>query len=216
MSCMKASEYNNGAVRGLGCFKDIDIYNGKPEGTRDIMALIKTLNNPGGLWTWQCEVTHLQRDLLSTALSSLFPFSAPSFYPPSFLFFLLFFTFFFYHTSYKLFPSFPSPTPSVFMQLHQLRWRMSATTIMPFEGTTEDEERDWTRGAGGGGPSEKRRPSFLADGWRLDGQMKHPMESKHETFCIVLHQTTARWDHINSQSVCLLSRCSQLIGPTMN
>lgn len=25
-----------------------------------------------------------------------------------------------------------------------------------------------------------------------------------------------RWDHINSQSVCLLSCCSQLIGPTMN
>lgn len=51
MSCVKASEYNNGAVRGLGCFKNIDIYNGKPEGTRDIMALIKTLSNPGGLWT---------------------------------------------------------------------------------------------------------------------------------------------------------------------
>lgn len=107
MSCMKASEYNNGAVRGLGCFKHIDIYNGKPEGTRDIMALIKTPNNPGGLWTWRCEVTHLQWDLLSTALSSLFSFPLPhlSIHPHVFFFVYCFshFYLYFYPTSYKLF-----------------------------------------------------------------------------------------------------------------
>ncbi len=42
---------------------------------------------------------------------------------------------------------------------------MSATAIMPFEGTTEHEERDWT-GEGaclGGSAKRKKEPSFLAD-----------------------------------------------------
>lgn len=95
---------------------------------------------------------------------------------------------------------------------------MSATAIMPFKGTTEDEERGLDRRGGRGlGQRQLKEGAvlgLLAE--ELADRRERPMESKHETFCIVPHQTTERWDHINSQSVCLLSRCSQLIGPTMN
>lgn len=42
---------------------------------------------------------------------------------------------------------------------------MSATTIMPFEGTTEDEGRDWTGEGGvchGAGPREKKGAVVLS------------------------------------------------------
>lgn len=190
------------------------------------MGLTKSPNNSGGLWSRHCYVTICSK-ICSQLLCLLFSFPLPlpfprSVSPLSCLFFFYSFSHFSFsypHTSNQLFSFFPSPTLSIFTQLHQLRWRMSATTIMPFEGTTEDEGRDWT-GEGacvmGQGPSEKRSRCSWPTGRRIDGQTKRPMESKHETFCIVLHQTTERWDHINSQSVCLLSRCSQLIGPTMN
>lgn len=59
---------------------------------------------------------------------------------------------------------FPSFALSAFMQLHQLRRHMSATAIMPSEGTTEDGEGDWTgdrRRVLGAEPSEVQ--------WRKEG-----------------------------------------------
>lgn len=120
-------------LESMACCKNIDIYQGMLEGTQDIMGLTKSPNNSGGLWTWHCYVTICTK-IFSQLLCLLFSFPLPLPFPWSVS----------PHTSNQLFSFFPSPTLSIFTQLHQLRWRMSATTIMPFEGTTEDEGRDWT------------------------------------------------------------------------
>lgn len=121
------------------------------EGTQDIMGLIESTPNSGGLWTLRdCLCLYL----FSTALSSL------SLFPSIFHHFFIF-SFFSSSTLYFFFLF--RPSSPVLTQLHQLRRHMSATVIMPSEGTKEGG--DWT-GEGGvslGGAERKKEPSFKAD-----------------------------------------------------
>lgn len=56
---------------------------------------------------------------------------------------------------------------------------------------TDGRERRGEGGVGyGTGPSEERSGRPNPTGQRTDAQTKRPMESKHETFYVVLHQTT--------------------------
>lgn len=150
------------------CCKNIDIYHGTLEGTQDIMGLTKSPNYSGGLWMWHCYVTICSK-IYSQLLFLLFLF--PPSIPPICLFSFIFtfpsHSFFsFFLTSHLSIIFFPSSTHFVFTQLHQLRRHMSATAIMPFEGTTEDEERDWTGDGGAvswGSAKRKKEPSFFAD-----------------------------------------------------
>lgn len=137
------------------------------------MGLTKSPNNSGGLWMWHCYVT-VCKEIYSQLLSSV-SFPSPFLQSVSFLSLYLFHFIHFapFHISHNLvsflshssLPTFsssiytffstsaPSPRPPpffTFTQLHQLRRHMSATTIMPSEGTTEDGEGDW---AGEGGVS---------------------------------------------------------------
>lgn len=177
---MKASEYNR------GCCKNIDICQGMLEGTQDVMGLTKKaptsqVNCGCDTVTWS-SVAKICSQLLSSVSSPLplgsSHLSLYSHVIPTFLF------------GFTAFSFFRLPPFSVSMQLHQLRRRTSATTIMPFEGTTEGKGRDRTGEGGvchGAGSSDKRsRRSRLTGRW-ADGQTTRPVESKHETFCIVLH-----------------------------
>lgn len=102
------------------------------------------------------------------------------------------------------------PLTPLHTQLHQLRWHTSATTIMPFEG----DHRRWRRKSGRrrvwtgekgrvtrGGAKKKMESAFLGhpaqervgSGKKKRSDAPPPDgKSKHETFCIVLHQTTKK------------------------
>jgi len=93
---------------------------------------------------------------------------------------------------------------------------MSATVIMPSEGTTE--KGDWT-GEGAclwAGPSEREEAiiqSRLAE--ELADEQSAQWNPSMRHFVLFLIKTEVG-PHKNSQSVCLLCCCSQLIGPNMN
>lgn len=90
-------------------------------------------------------------------------------------------------------------------QLHQLRQHTSATVIMPSEGTTEEGATEARR-------SEKK--SFTAD-WLKNSNGQNAQRNPSMRHFVLLRIKSQRWDHVNSQSVCLLCCYSQLIGPAM-
>lgn len=215
---MKALEYNNGAVRGLPLLQNIDIYHGTLEGTQDIMGLTKNPENSGGLWMWRCYMTMCSQ-ICSQLLFFLFPFPLPHLRS-------VFHSLISLHILTLSFPL--SCTSSFPLSIrHPSRIHAASSTKTTYVSYSNHaiwrDHRGWRKGLDrrGGrvlGQCQAKEAAVIlsrsAEG--LTDRLKRPTESKHETFCIVPHQTTERWDHINSQSVCLLSCCSQLIGPTMN
>lgn len=144
------------------CCKNTDIYQGMFERMWGIMGSTKSLKSSGGLWMWRCYVTICSKfcsqlsslslplpllpsvSFLSCPLHSYYHFCFLTLYRPhtnSFPYFL----------PVLFIPIFISSPPFRLTQLHQLRRRMSATTIMPYEGTVGNDRRRGTDRRGGRG-----------------------------------------------------------------
>lgn len=180
--CLKASEYNNSAVRGLRLLQKHWHFQWNAWGDTRCNGFDKKPHNSGGrMWHSYVTVWSKTRSQLfcsdfsplspsSSHLSPLFNYTfSISLCPLSFSVILPIDTCV-TSSSPPLLP--PSSALPILTQLYQLRRRMSATAIMPSKGTTDDQERDWTesRGAWLGGWATWRKELSFRGAWPKNWQ----------------------------------------------